>query len=92
MPAVFPLFATALVGLSMGFSLCYKDSENRLQGYEENSKDVAYWTEKAEYEKKVASGEIDPRKEASWLDRQLFALFGPKPVDVKAAEESYYRK
>jgi hypothetical protein len=85
------MFATAVVGLSMGFSLCYTQSENRLLGHEENSRDVSFWTERADYERKVISGEIIPRRDGSWLDKKLFAVFGPKLVDLQSEDTKYHQ-
>lgn len=89
-PGFGAILSAATVGVTLGFSLCYRASEDRLQGYAKNDEDVQFWTARADYERKVQAGEINPRTDNSWLDRKLFDLFGPKEFDLESVEKSYY--
>lgn len=89
-PSMVTLASTALVGLTLGFTLCYKDSENRLQGFTKNEEDVKYWKSRAKYEKDVLSGKVDPKEDAPWLIKQLYSVIGPKPVNIELREKEYY--
>ncbi len=64
-------------------------SENRLQGYHPNEEDVAYWRERAIYERKVASGEIDERLTGSLSEQTIKKMFGPKVFNLEELEKEY---
>jgi hypothetical protein len=83
-------FSSAVLGSSLGYTVIFQDSENRLQGYLENAQDVEYWRQKAEYERKVLRGEIDPAVSQSLAMQGLQALFGAQKVDVTKLEDDYY--
>ena len=78
-----------MIGLGTAFVCTYVDSENRLQGYLPNEQDVPYWKERLDYQRKVASGEIDPRKSGSMLQQSVYAMLGPKQFDLKDLESEY---
>ncbi|KAI3633769.1 hypothetical protein MIR68_008101 [Amoeboaphelidium protococcarum] len=82
-------FAAVVVGASYGYTKCYQAAESRLQGYAENAQDVQYWTQRAEYERNVLSGEIDPRKELTWWQSLMERLLGPKQFDPLKLEQQY---
>lgn len=89
-PTPFVWLASAFVGVATGFVSAFVDSEQRLQGYAQNADDVAYWSARASYERKVLSGEVDPLAESSSLWRSLVGTFGPERLDVKQLESDYY--
>lgn len=90
-PSTFTLFAAFTMGCSAAFTASYYDSENRLQGYFENEQDVKYWTERAEWQRKVERGEIDPRHsdDLTSMQQTLFWMLGPKTFDLGAIEKEY---
>ena len=83
--------ATTVTGLAVGITKSYIRSENRLQGYLSNDQDAAYWRSRAEYERKVLSGEIDERTNGSATANMLKALLGPKYFSLAALEEEYLK-
>lgn len=80
-----------MIGLSGAFVKAYNDSESRLQGFMSNEKDAVYWKARAEYERAVLNGEIDPRKSdtLTFPQQTLFWLFAPKILDNKTLEAEY---
>lgn len=89
-PTNYSWFSSTVVGATLGFSVIYQDSENRLQGYLPNEADVKYWKERADTQRRILAGEIPEPKPESLLGQGLQALFGAKKVDVEALEKEYY--
>ncbi len=83
-------FVIGALSLSAAFTAAYIDSERRLQGYAENTNDLAYWKNRVELEKKYRSGELDRHANDSFSWQTIRSIFGTAPVDKKALDESYY--
>lgn len=91
-PHAWTLVGTAMTGLGLGVTKSWIRSENRLQGYLSNSEDALHWRSRAEYERKVLSGEIDERTQGTPTEQMLKSVFGPKHFSLAALEEEYLKE
>jgi hypothetical protein len=82
-PSPYGLISLTITGLSTAFVITYYDSQNRLQGYSENSEDIKYWEKKLEYEKAIADGKVEETRGF------LSSLFGPKQFNRREVEKNY---